>query len=160
MRFYTLAALMAGSAIAAPRPEGLDYATKAKRDNSQCSLLPASTDTPANFLANPKYPAAANGAGLPPAGYTQSFKNLQASSNTVGYMGYSTLDTYDVKMCASRCNNVIGCSAFNIYFERDPCALLPMATLQSISLTNALAVDPTATCSNPPSVEVIKCACT
>lgn len=130
MRSYTLLTLLAGSAIAAPHPHGLDFAA-VKRDNSQCAQQPASTDTAANFLANPKYAAAAKNAGLPPAGYVQSFKNLQASSNAMGYLGYSTLDTYDTKTCASRCNNVVGCSAFNVYFERDPCSLLPTAKFRA-----------------------------
>lgn len=165
---YALAAVMAGAALAAPRPQGLDFdiieaaapvptasipvidaeaatsvvdyiptaaATSAaadieanpvkpisrrvKRDNSACAQQPDSSDTAEAFLANEKYSTAANAAGVP-SGYSLSYRNLKASSNAFGYMGYSTLKTYDVDTCASRCNGIVGCSAFNLYFERDP----------------------------------------
>ncbi|OBW63524.1 MAG: Uncharacterized protein AUREO_064100 [Aureobasidium pullulans] len=69
-----------------------------------------------------------------------AFVNQQASNNAFGYMGFSSLDTYDVATCASRCTAMNGCVSINIYFERDP------------------SVDPNdASCSNPASVTMIKC---
>lgn len=35
-------------------------------------------------------------------------------------MGFTTMDTYDVGTCASRCSAMNGCVSINIYFERDP----------------------------------------
>lgn len=37
-----------------------------------------------------------------------------------GYLGFSTMDDYDVNKCAAQCTNKFGCVSFNIYFERDP----------------------------------------
>lgn len=183
MRFYTLAALLAGSAIAAPRPQALDFeaideagtvavpsipvvnaeqatngvdyvptaaagsaaaavnadpsntSLKVKRDKSGCAKQPDSADTAENFVADTKYSAVADGASAIPTGYFLSFQNLKASSQTLGYMGYSTLESYDVDMCASRCNDIVGCSAFNIYFERDPCTYSVLAFMSPFLLT-------------------------
>lgn len=50
------------------------------------------------------------------------------------------MNSYDTLTCASKCNDITGCVAFNIYFERDP------------------SLDPNAQqCPNPPSVTNIKC---
>jgi hypothetical protein len=56
-----------------------------------------------------------------------------------GYLGYTTLQDYDVNTCADKCNAINGCMAINIYYERDP------------------SVEPGAGCSNPTSVAMIKC---
>ncbi|THX48054.1 hypothetical protein D6D06_09315 [Aureobasidium pullulans] len=99
----------------------------------------AGTDNAANFLANNYYSSVASAAPTP-TGYNMAFVNQQASNNAFGYMGFSSLDTYDVATCASRCTAMNGCVSINIYFERDP------------------SVDPNdASCSNPPSVTMIKC---
>ncbi|THX78795.1 hypothetical protein D6D05_05226 [Aureobasidium pullulans] len=99
----------------------------------------AGTDNAANFLANNYYSSVASAAPTP-SGYNMAFVNQQASNNAFGYMGFSVLDTYDVATCASRCTALNGCVSINIYFERDP------------------SVDPNdASCSNPPSVTMIKC---
>ena len=37
-----------------------------------------------------------------------------------GYLGFSTMNDYDVNKCATQCTNKFGCVSFNIYFERDP----------------------------------------
>lgn len=55
-------------------------------------------------------------------------------------MGLYTLDSYDTLTCASKCDQASGCSAFNVYLERDP-------TL------NANEVN----CPNPPSTTNYKC---
>lgn len=113
-----------------------------------CTALPtgfgpvASPDTPANFLALPDFASNALAASTP-AGYTQAFKNLNASNNAYGYLGYTTYKTYDVAGCATKCKSISGCVSFNIYYERDPI------------------VDPgsgDSGCANPPSTTFIKCA--
>lgn len=111
-----------------------------------CTALPAghgpipSPDTPSAFLGDSDLADAANNAQTP-SGYTLSFQNFNASNNAYGYMGYTTLTSYDVAGCASKCNAINGCVAFNIYFERDP------------------SVDPGSgtQCSNPASTTNIKC---
>lgn len=37
-----------------------------------------------------------------------------------GYLGFTNLASYDSEKCASKCNAISGCAAFNLYFERDP----------------------------------------
>lgn len=74
-----------------------------------------------------------------PAGYVRSFFNKQASSSANSYLGLHTFDTYDVAACAALCNAIDICSAFNIYFERDP------------------TVNPGPNCPNPPSFTNVKC---
>ena len=112
-----------------------------------CKLLPAGLgpvpfpDTPANFLALSDFASAANGA-VTPSGYQQTFANQQASNNANGYLGYTTLPTYDVDTCSKKCNAIVGCQAFNIYFERDP-------KVEPGSGDN---------CDNPPSTTNIKCS--
>lgn len=62
--------------------------------------------------------------------------------DSYGYLGYTTLQTYDSQACANKCNKINGCISFNIYFERDP------------------TVDPgtgNSGCANPPSTTQIKC---
>ncbi|KAH0367752.1 hypothetical protein KCU65_g4429, partial [Aureobasidium melanogenum] len=99
----------------------------------------ADADNAANFLANTYYASVASAAPTP-SGYSQAFVAQQASNNAFGYLGFSTLDTYDVATCAQRCTANYGCVSFNIYFERDP------------------SVNPDDTsCSNPSSVTMIKC---
>ncbi|KAI7355674.1 glycoside hydrolase [Hortaea werneckii] len=117
-------------------------ADKVKR--AACASQPAgagpvpSPDTASKFQNNPAFASAAAGA-LPPSGYSQTFSNLQASNNAYGYMGYTTLQSYNPQQCASKCNAITGCVAINIYFERDP------------------TVEPAAGCPNPASTTNIKC---
>lgn len=74
-----------------------------------------------------------------PANYTQSFKNLNASSTATNYLGYITLDSYDTDACAANCTAKQECQAINIFFERDP----------------TLELGPN--CPDPPSTTNIKC---
>ncbi|KAI5239551.1 hypothetical protein E4T47_09330 [Aureobasidium subglaciale] len=108
---------------------------------SGANSVPAySPDTAGVFADNAYFPSIASAAPSIP-GYTQAFANKQASSNAFGYMGFDTFDTYDVTTCAQRCTAKRGCVSVNMYFERDP------------------SVNPDdASCSNPPSVTMIKCA--
>ncbi|KFZ14429.1 hypothetical protein V501_03247 [Pseudogymnoascus sp. VKM F-4519 (FW-2642)] len=110
-----------------------------------CSLQPAgagpvpSPDTDSAFLAYASFASSASGAPTPP-GYTNTFTNLQASVNAYGYMGYTTLNTYDTSQCASQCSQMDSCYGFNIFFERDP------------------SVEAGTGCMDPPSTTVIKCS--
>ncbi|KAI6909135.1 hypothetical protein KC318_g4057 [Hortaea werneckii] len=132
------ASSVAAAVSANPTDTSLKMAKRAV-NNDGCAVQPAEDDTAEAFLDNEEYDDAANSATIP-AGYYQAYADKQGSSEGVyGYMGYSVLDTYDVAQCSERCNAIQGCMSINIYFERDP------------------SVDPTATCTNPPSEEVIKC---
>lgn len=89
-----------------------------KRAN--CDPQPAGTgptvnspDDAATFLAYADFKTASLNAPTP-NGYTSSFKNAQASNNAFSYMGYRTLPTYDTNLCAQKCNEIVGCNAFNI----------------------------------------------
>ena len=75
-----------------------------------------------------------------PDGYEVVFINSNASLTASDYMGLYTLTSYDTLGCASQCDQVFGCQAFNMYIERDP------------SL-NASAQN----CPNPPSTTNYKC---
>ena len=55
-----------------------------------------------------------------PDGYSLVFHNAGASLSASNYMGLYTLTSYDVLTCASKCDRASGCSAFNVYLERDP----------------------------------------
>ncbi|KAI0129019.1 hypothetical protein BJ170DRAFT_357128 [Xylariales sp. AK1849] len=89
----------------APQPDGYGPAT--------------TPDTPEAFLANPLYHVSALTA-LPAKGYTQTFRDLNASVNANSYMGLYTLTSYDVQGCADHCDSTSLCTGFNIYIERDP----------------------------------------
>jgi hypothetical protein len=39
---------------------------------------------------------------------------------SLGYLGFDTMNDYNVAQCAIQCTNKFGCVSFNIYFERDP----------------------------------------
>ncbi|GME34911.1 uncharacterized protein ALTATR162_LOCUS512 [Neofusicoccum parvum] len=95
-------------------------------------------DTPEAFTASSELSNAAS-LDLTPDGYTGAFTYLKGATSSTGHMGYSTLQSYDTSLCALLCDNNNGCSAFNIFFERDP------------------SLDPDDSCSNPPSTNVIKC---
>ncbi|THW66062.1 hypothetical protein D6D20_01557 [Aureobasidium pullulans] len=100
-----------------------------------------SPDSAAQFAKESYFPSVASASAAAPSGYTQAFVNMQASSSAFSYMGFDTFDTYDVATCATRCTAKRGCVSFNIYFERDP------------------SVNPDdSSCSNPPSVTMIKCS--
>ena len=75
-----------------------------------------------------------------PDGYVSVFTNLGASLQASNYMGLYTLTSYDTLTCASKCDQASGCSAFNVYLERDP-------------TVNANAQN----CPNPPSTTNYKC---
>jgi hypothetical protein len=94
-------------------------------------------DTVSAFVSNAAFAAAASSAPTP-SGYSNTFTNLNASNNAYGYMGYTTLSSYDTLKCASKCNAINGCMSFNLYFERDP------------------SLEPASACPNPTSTTIIK----
>ncbi|KAI5248970.1 glycoside hydrolase [Aureobasidium subglaciale] len=97
-----------------------------------------SPDTASSFLSYSAFASAASAAATP-SGYTQAFKNLNASNNAYGYLGFTNLASYDSEKCASKCNAISGCASFNLYFERDP------------------SKDPGTGCEDPSSTTNIKC---
>jgi len=98
-----------------------------------------SPDTASAFSGSKDLAALANDAPTP-ANYTQSFKNLNASSSADNYLGYIELESYDTNACASNCTIQDDCQSVNIFFERNP--------------TLEVGTD----CPNPPSTTTIKCA--
>ncbi|THY05458.1 hypothetical protein D6D01_09999 [Aureobasidium pullulans] len=119
----------AATVTCAPQPAGATSAPTYAADD----------DNVANFKANTHYDNIALSAQTP-SDYSLAFSNKQASSNALGYLGFDTMDEYDVAKCAQQCTAKFGCSSFNIYFERDP------------------SLDPTPqACPDPPSVTMIKC---
>lgn len=71
------------------------------------------TDTAPAFASNTAFASIASAAPTP-AGYSNTFTNLNASNNAMGYMGFTTLQTYDVQTCAAQCNKINGCMSVNI----------------------------------------------
>ncbi|PSK60141.1 hypothetical protein B9Z65_1039 [Elsinoe australis] len=137
----------AASSVAAAISADPTNANLDKRAASTTTCLPQPTgygyvsnpDTAAQFLADPVFSSQAAAAPVP-AGYTKIFENLNASSQAYGYLGYSTLKSYDTATCGAKCTKIKGCMAFNLYFERDP------------------SVNPDSNdCANPASVTQIKC---
>ncbi|OCL15259.1 hypothetical protein AOQ84DRAFT_358179 [Glonium stellatum] len=134
----------AAEIVAAPLPQVTQPAKRGMERRAACAAQPTgagpipSPDTAANFLSFPDFAAAASAAPTP-SGYSNTFTNLQASNNAYGYLGFTTLSSYDSLACAAKCNSITGCSAFNLYFERDP------------------TLEPATGCTNPPSTTVIKC---
>ncbi|KAL8981771.1 MAG: hypothetical protein Q9177_005470 [Variospora cf. flavescens] len=147
-----------GLSSAAPRPQLIDTDYNVsfhqpvigprdyldKRDGD-CRPLPpgsgpvSSPDTPEAFSANPAYSSLALNATTPD-GYSSVMKNLDASLAASNYLSNSVLTSYDTLACASLCNRVVECQAFNLYIERNP------------------TLDPnTVICPNPPSTTNFKC---
>ncbi|KAK8119239.1 uncharacterized protein PG998_003865 [Apiospora kogelbergensis] len=138
----------AAASAAAAVTADLDNAPKRRSivniKRSPCQTQPVgagpvpSPDTASAFLSYAAFASQASAAPVP-SGYTQAFSNIAASSSAYGYMGYTTLQSYDTALCASKCDAISGCSAINIYFERDP------------------TVEPADACANPASTTNIKC---
>ncbi|KAI0533713.1 hypothetical protein GGR58DRAFT_521176 [Xylaria digitata] len=95
-------------------------------------------DTAAAFLSFSAFSEAAESATTP-VGYSLNYRNLNASSNAYGYLGFTLLENYDTQSCATKCTDINGCRSFNIFFERDP------------------AFQPGDSCPNPQSTTLIKC---
>ncbi|KAF6234104.1 hypothetical protein HO173_007523 [Letharia columbiana] len=137
----SLASLAAAAPAAAPSPAP-SSSSCASQTAQPGGYGPKSTnpDTAEAFLANQVYSNAASSAVTPP-GYAQSFVNLQAATTTSNYLTYYDLQSYDPSVCKAKCDAVTGCTAFNLYFERDP-SVLPDASA----------------CPNPSSFTNVKCS--
>ncbi|KAL8668871.1 MAG: hypothetical protein Q9168_006516 [Polycauliona sp. 1 TL-2023] len=124
-----------------------DLSTPKKRSlaargvNDPCSPQPdgkgpkPAEDTDAAFLAFSGFSNSATTAPTP-QGYALSFSNKQASVSLNTYLGLYTLDTYDTIKCQQLCDAANLCSAFNIYYERDPTLAPADACPQPASFTN------------------------
>lgn len=70
-------------------------------------------DTAEEFVEYAAFSSAALAAPTP-SGYTNTFKNLNAMNNAMGYMGFTLMDAYDVTTCSHMCDTIDGCAAFNV----------------------------------------------
>jgi len=112
-------------------PSAATRTAAAKRDSfpleerAACAAQPtgagpiASPDTVSAFLGLSDFAVIASAAPTP-SGYVNTFTNMQASNNAQGYLGFTTLKTYDVVGCAALCDKMAGCASINVLFERDP----------------------------------------
>ncbi|KAI0894267.1 hypothetical protein F4806DRAFT_498050 [Annulohypoxylon nitens] len=135
------------SATASPLPVGTApikrrYITARQ---TACEPLPSGAgpvptpDTDSSFLNYSIFSTNASNASTP-SGYNETYIDLHARSESYGYLGFNTIDSYDTQYCATQCSTVWrGCQGFNIFFERDP------------------SVQPGPNCTNPPSTTTIKC---
>ncbi|KAF7953902.1 uncharacterized protein EAE97_001300 [Botrytis byssoidea] len=143
----------AGAAIAAATSSVAIVNRRHKRSSCSgtCAVLAAgngpsvnSPDTAVAFQADQNFADAALNAVTPP-GYAlvDGFKNVDAAAQSATYLTYisDSVTSYDSAICANACNNIQGCTSFNIFFERDP-TLVP----------------DTEDCPNPPSQTLIKCS--
>lgn len=142
---YNLAAATAAATATALPVKAAGPGKRNLHRRAACDTQPAgagpvpSPDTPMAFLDDDTLAWTANNERTP-IGYHNTFRNLQGSCSTSGYLGYTALDSYDAEECASRCADITGCIGFNIFFERDP------------------SVEPGDGCPNPASTNVIKCS--
>ncbi|KAJ4985927.1 hypothetical protein SVAN01_08616 [Stagonosporopsis vannaccii] len=118
-----------------------------KRDASSCGSqlpggvgkVPGDGSTAAYLAQDSELRQTARDAGVP-TGYEQSFQDLTASSQQIGYLTYKNLDTYSPQDCADFCDSEKYCQGFNVYYERDP------------------KFEPRDGCANPEPVTNIKCS--
>jgi hypothetical protein len=126
-------------------------------DDSGCTVQPTADDTSDNFSSNSAFSTAASNAPTP-SGWTLAYSNQAGSSEGVyGYQGYSVLETYDTTLCAARCDAIVGCSSFNICKHLNAPVVPAWRLTSSSDYERDPSVDPSATCTNPPSTTVIKC---
>lgn len=134
----------ASAAASATQSVQPTQAASQKVKRGDCSPQPAGSgpqvqpDTDTAFENYPYFHALANSQSPPPP-YIEKFRDLNGSTSQNSYLTYYVLTSYDVMKCASYCNNVDLCEAFNIYVERDP------------------SLDPGPNCPNPPSTTNYKC---
>ncbi|KAJ9630673.1 hypothetical protein H2203_001196 [Taxawa tesnikishii (nom. ined.)] len=142
----TAAASSAAAAATSDPVASLRRRRVSRRDNGfDCHTIQAagyapvsSPDTVDAFLANQDYQTTASKAAVP-QGYDQVFSNLQGSTSQGGYMGLYTMASYDTIKCQQYCDAAAGCTAFNVFIERDP------------------SVNPADACPNPASAPQYRC---
>jgi hypothetical protein len=135
--YYSYSSKSTASSTVAP-PATTPYVSK------PCATQPdgygpkVQPDTDEAFSAYPEFKHEALTA-ITPLGYSNTFKNLNASVSGVTYLGLTTYTNYDVGKCGAQCDSTKLCTGFNIYVERDP------------------SVNPSYNCSNPASITNYKC---
>lgn len=101
-----------------------DLSKRGSCDAQPAGNYPSVTpDTDDAFLSNPDFASIANSAVAPPGYFlANGYQNLKASASNPSYQTYisSPLTSYNPAQCAAKCNSIVGCVSFNIYFERDP----------------------------------------
>jgi len=102
------------------------------------NLYGITVDPASAFTGSAAIAGVANDA-VTPIGYKLIFRNRLASVSADKFLGVRTLGSYDPFTCADYCDKTTGCSAFNIFFERDP------------------TLDPGEYCPDPPGTPNIKC---
>lgn len=114
------------SPLSVPTPEAVAPVANRLSRREACDPQPlgmgpqASPDTAQGFLDFPTFSTAASTANAP-SGYVLAFSNAKGSIEGAGkLMGWAILDTYDVGVCAAKCDRVFGCRSFNLYYERAP----------------------------------------
>ncbi|KAM0128194.1 hypothetical protein ACHAP3_008415 [Botrytis cinerea] len=144
---------VASAAIAAATSSVAIVNRRHKRSScsNTCAVLAAgngpsvnSPDTAAAFQADQNLADAALNAVTPPDyALVDGFQNVDAAAQSATYLTYisDSVTSYDPAICANACNNIQGCTSFNIFFERDPTV-----------------VPDTEDCPNPPSQTLIKCS--
>ncbi|KAI4140816.1 MAG: hypothetical protein L6R39_005649 [Caloplaca ligustica] len=132
----------AQASAAADTTNDLSSSSKVKRGvNDPCSQQPdgfgpkPAVDTVEAFSAFTTFHDTATNAPTP-QGYQRSFVDLSASVNANTYMGLYTFKTYDTIKCQQLCDAANLCTAFNIYFERDPTLAPAEACPNPASFTN------------------------
>lgn len=85
-------------------------------------------DTAAGFVNSQKFFDDAAKATTPD-GYFNTFTNLKGSIEGVGYKTMSTIESYSPDACATACNQMDGCNAFNILYERNGLAVSNTTTI-------------------------------
>jgi hypothetical protein len=135
----------AALATASPLAESAKFRRSLNKRAGDCEAIPT-TDNIYNAVVDPaeSFQTDSNLADVAlsatvPSGYTQTFSNKNAASQANGYMGYYMLSSYDTAACANKCNQALGCQAFNIFFERSP------------------SIVPAPSCPNPPGTPNIFC---
>jgi hypothetical protein len=107
----------AEAAAAADQSAVAISSSKVKRNVCDAQIQGAgpvpSPDTDQAFLDLKDFSAAATNAKTP-KGYKNTFQDLKAENNALGYMGYTLLDSYDVQLCSEKCDAINGCAAFNV----------------------------------------------
>ncbi|PSR81737.1 hypothetical protein BD289DRAFT_32699 [Coniella lustricola] len=80
------------------------------------------SDDAQGFLNFPLFAELA-GASTAVAGYKLAAKNKETTVGkkaVIHSLGQNNIDTYNPQICATQCDNLPGCVAFNIYFQRSP----------------------------------------
>lgn len=123
--------------------------TKTRKRSDTCSAVEAGGAGPvpgdgsvAAYTASDSILSTNAQSASTPSGYTQSFSDLSASTQQIGYLTYKNIDSgsYDVDACATFCDSETFCLGFNIYYERDP------------------KYTPDSSCTNPAPQTNVKCA--